>query len=297
MSRDPHLTLESLRTLDAIDRRGSFAAAAEELAKVPSALSYSVQKMEDELDLLLFDRSGHRAQLTPVGKLILERGRDILLATQEMIDDARQLSNGWETDMVIAVEGLFKIEHLFPLIDELAAKANTQVRLQDSVLSGTWELLEYDQVDLVIGSQINAAGSDMQTRTLYRETMLYCAAPDHPIHVESNALEPDVLQRHRAIAIADSAVTRPKREIRLFDNQPRLTVSTMPQKIQAMQQGLGIGSLPRSWIEQDLAEGRLKTINDGQPQQVEMVLAWKNNRLGQAKQWFMQRITEICKKL
>ncbi len=44
MSRDPHLTLESLRTLDAIDRRGSFAAAAEELAKVPSALSYSVQK-------------------------------------------------------------------------------------------------------------------------------------------------------------------------------------------------------------------------------------------------------------
>ena len=189
MSRDPHLTLESLRTLDAIDRRGSFAAAAEELAKVPSALSYSVQKMEDELDLLLFDRSGHRAQLTPVGKLILERGREILLATQEMIDDARQLSNGWETDLVIAVEGLFKIEHLFPLIEELADKANTQVTLKDSVLSGTWELLEYDQVDLVIGSQINAAGSDMQTRALYKETMVYCAAPEHPIHLECSPLE------------------------------------------------------------------------------------------------------------
>ncbi|BFM07073.1 LysR family transcriptional regulator [Halioxenophilus aromaticivorans] len=297
MSRDPHLTLESLRTLDAIDRRGSFAAAAEELAKVPSALSYSVQKMEDELDLLLFDRSGHRAQLTPVGKLILERGREILLATQEMIDDARQLSNGWETDLVIAVEGLFKTELLFPLIDELASKASTQVRLQDSVLSGTWELLEHDRVDLVIGSQIDAAGSDMQTRTLYRDTMVYCAAPSHAIHQEEAPLESETLRRYRAIAIADSAITRPKREVRLFDNQPRLTVTTMPQKILAMRQGLGIGSLPMSWIAQDLKDGTLNTITDGQPQEVELVLAWKNNRMGQAKQWFMKRITELCKKL
>lgn len=294
MNRLPQLTLESLRTLDAIDRRGSFAAAAEELAKVPSALSYSVQKMEDELDMLLFDRSGHRAQLTPVGKLILERGRNILLATQEMIDDAKQLSNGWETDIVIAVEALFKFEKLLPLINELADKAKTHVRLQDSVLNGTWELLENDQVDLVIGSEINAAGSDIATRPLYTDSLVYCAAPNHPIHQEHDPLNPDILRQHRAIAIADSAVQRPKREFRLFDNQPRLTVSTLPQKIIAMKQGLGIGSLPLSWIEQDLEQGSLKTITDGQPQSIEIILAWKNHRMGQAKQWLMQRITELC---
>jgi len=37
------ITLESLRVLDAIDRKGSFGAAAEMLFKVPSALSYTVQ--------------------------------------------------------------------------------------------------------------------------------------------------------------------------------------------------------------------------------------------------------------
>ncbi|WP_147642704.1 LysR family transcriptional regulator, partial [Morganella morganii] len=41
MSKDKALTLESLRVMDAIDRRGSFAAAAEELGRVPSALSYT----------------------------------------------------------------------------------------------------------------------------------------------------------------------------------------------------------------------------------------------------------------
>ena len=59
-NKERALTLEAIRVLDAIDRRGSFAAAADELGKVPSALSYTVQKLEDELDAMLFDRSGHR---------------------------------------------------------------------------------------------------------------------------------------------------------------------------------------------------------------------------------------------
>ena len=53
--------------MDAIDRRGSFAAAADELGRVPSALSYTMQKLEEELDVVLFDRSGHRTKFTNVG--------------------------------------------------------------------------------------------------------------------------------------------------------------------------------------------------------------------------------------
>ena len=59
------LTLEALSILDAIDRKGSFARAAEELGRAPSSLTYAVQQIEAELDALLFDRSGHRARFTP----------------------------------------------------------------------------------------------------------------------------------------------------------------------------------------------------------------------------------------
>ncbi|WP_317928753.1 LysR family transcriptional regulator [Halioxenophilus sp. WMMB6] len=297
MSREPQLTLDALRTLDAIDRRGSFAAAADELSKVPSALSYSIQKLEDELDLLLFDRSGHRATLTPVGRLILERGREILLATQLMIDDARLLSNGWEPEIVIGVETLFDEARLFPLVNELAEQANTRVRLESSVLSGTWELLDHDRADLIIGSDINAATTEVQTRYLYSDTMVFCAAPDHPIHQEETPLDPEVLSRYRAIAIADSAINRPKREVRLFDEQPRLTVASLPLKLKALCLGLGIGTLPQSRAADLLASGELVTIGDGQPQTVDLQLAWKNHKMGQAKQWFMRRITELCKTL
>lgn len=40
------ITLDALEVLDAIDRKGSFAAAANELFRVPSAISYTVQKLE-----------------------------------------------------------------------------------------------------------------------------------------------------------------------------------------------------------------------------------------------------------
>jgi len=62
------ITPELLILVDAIARHGSFAKAARELGKVPSAVTYSIRKLEDGLDVLLFDRSGHRALLTPAGE-------------------------------------------------------------------------------------------------------------------------------------------------------------------------------------------------------------------------------------
>ncbi|HMY41227.1 MAG TPA: LysR family transcriptional regulator, partial [Marinagarivorans sp.] len=52
------ISLEALRILDAIERKGSFGAAAEAIHKVPSALSYTVAKLEADLGVSIFDRSG-----------------------------------------------------------------------------------------------------------------------------------------------------------------------------------------------------------------------------------------------
>ena len=74
------LTLEAISVVDAIARRGSFAAAAAELGKVPSALTYTVRRIEEELDVLLFDRRGRRARLTPAGEELLAQGLLLLRA-------------------------------------------------------------------------------------------------------------------------------------------------------------------------------------------------------------------------
>ncbi|GAM60072.1 transcriptional regulator [Vibrio ishigakensis] len=107
------ITLEAMHILDAIERRGSFSSAAEELRRAPSSLSYQIQKLEQELDIIIFDRSGHKAELTPAGRLLLEKGRLILAATDEMVREANSIANGWELDLTIAFDGVIPINHFF----------------------------------------------------------------------------------------------------------------------------------------------------------------------------------------
>jgi len=104
------LTLDSVSVIDAIDRRGSFAAAAEELHRVPSAVTYSISKLEDDLGVTLFDRSGHRAVMTPAGKELLQEGRHLLRAAINLEDRVKRVATGWESELHIAIGDLVNLD-------------------------------------------------------------------------------------------------------------------------------------------------------------------------------------------
>lgn len=300
MAKEGHkeraLTLEAIRVLDAIDRRGSFAAAADELGKVPSALSYTVQKLEDELDAMLFDRSGHRTKFTPAGRMLLERGRILLEAAEQLVGETRSLARGWETDITIAVDALIPLQALYPLVERLAVHTDTRLRLRTEVLAGSWECLEDGRADLLI-SAINADTSltGLKHQQLKEETLLYVAHPNHPLHQEAEPLSDETLRRYRAIAVADTALRKPVLTYCLLDKQPRLTVSTMLEKRDALLQGLGIGTMPLSWIEEDLKQGRLQVIGSEYRHQLPIVLAWRRDTMGKAKSWLIREIPKLFK--
>ncbi len=111
------ITLEALHILDAIDRRGSFAAAATSRPRA-FVTSYQIQKLEQDLDIMIFDRSGHRANFIEAGQLILEQGR-VIWATERLVNEASILANGWELDLTIVFDGIIPIANFFPLVDEL----------------------------------------------------------------------------------------------------------------------------------------------------------------------------------
>ena len=105
MQRNP-ITIEALETLDAIDRRGSFAKASEEMNKATSAVSYSVQRLEEQLGITLFQRQGRRSVLTPAGQLVLTEVREILQTTARLVNQAKEIATGWEPRISIALESL-----------------------------------------------------------------------------------------------------------------------------------------------------------------------------------------------
>ncbi|WP_118985562.1 LysR family transcriptional regulator [Photorhabdus sp. CRCIA-P01] len=294
MSKERALTLESLRVMDAIDRRGSFAAAADELGRVPSALSYTMQKLEEELDVVLFDRSGHRTKFTNVGRMLLERGRQLLEAADKLTADAEALARGWETHLTIVCEALVPASSLFPLVGKLAQKSNTQFSLLTEVLAGAWERLETGRADIVIAPDMHfRASAEINSRQLYSITNVYVASPDHPIHQEPEPLSDVTRVKYRGIAVADTARERPVLTVQLLDKQQRLTVSSLEDKRRALLAGLGVATMPYPMVEQDITEGRLRVIGSEYSHDTNVIMAWRRDNMGEAKSWCLREIPKL----
>ena len=282
------ITLEALHILDAIDRRGSFAAAANELNRAPSSLSYQIQKLEQDLDIMIFDRSGHKANFTDAGKLILERGRAILSATEKLVHDATVLANGWELDITLAFDGLIPISSFFALVDALGNVSKTRVRLQEEILAGCWESLAADRADLLVCPRIDTLPQDVKAETLGTLTAVWVAATDHYVHKRAGEFDEQARQKYRVIAIADTARDQPAMSVNILEKQPRLTVTNLNAKCQALVDGLGIGTLP-SLVAQPLIDaGKLKIISGTEPRELEIIMAWRRNKIGEAKSWCIQ---------
>ncbi|MES1938758.1 LysR family transcriptional regulator [Salinisphaera sp. T5B8] len=292
-AQTPPVRLEALEALDAIDRYGSFAAAAASLYRVPSAISYTIGQLEAELGINVFDRSGHRAVLTPAGRLLLEEGRRILTASRELGAAARRLADNWEPELRLALNGLLAPCELWPaLADFHRAHPAIDVRLSEEILGGSWEALIEDRVDLAIGVTDPPTQTGIRRAAFATVEFVFCCAPDHPLAEHTTPLDEDLLRHYRAVVVADTARALAPRSAGLLDGQPRLTVGSMYSKIEAIEQGLGVGHCPAGWVRTPLAQGRLVTRELASPRAPQpCYLLWKSATTGRALQWFIQRLS------
>ena len=176
------LTLDALEVLDAIARRGSFAAAAKELHRTTSTLSYTVKKLEDDLGVSAFDRSGHRAVLTEAGRLLLEQGRTVLDAARAMERRLRTIGAGWEAELAIAVNDVVPIEPVLRVVGEFYAAGHpTRIRLLSEVLGGVWEALLAQRADVAITEIESAGAPEIVHRSLGSVAFVFAVAPGHAL--------------------------------------------------------------------------------------------------------------------
>ncbi|MQR00173.1 LysR family transcriptional regulator [Glaciimonas soli] len=294
-----NLTLEALHILDTIDRMGSFAAAAIELDRVPSALTYSVRKLEDDLDVLLFDRRGHRAKLTSAGVELLTEGRHLLQAAEELERRVKRAATGWEVELRIVVDSIIPFESLLPLIAEFDREnAGTRLRFTHETLSGVWEALLNDRADLAIGAPHEGPDTmrmsgNYKTHPIGVIDWVFAVAPQHPLANAEEPLSADLIQQHRAIAVGDTSRALPSMNLGLLTGQDTLTVPGIPDKLKAQLYGLGCGHLPRTLAEPYLASGALieKQTSEAKPSN-KTHIAWRTPVLGKSLKWFINRLND-----
>ncbi|KXO09392.1 LysR substrate-binding domain-containing protein [Marinobacter excellens] len=288
------ITIDALKVLDAIDRKGSFAGAASELFRVPSAISYTVQKLEEDLNVSIFDRSGHKAVLTSAGRYLLEEGRSLLEAAENLAHTTRQVAQGWETRLRIGFNSLLPAECLFPAIQDFhQLGVPVDVQIIEEVFAGAWDALQSRRVDMVVGADLlsKPAGA-FATKSLGEVPFVFAVGAEHPLASETGPLaEADIAQYPAAVA-ADTSRSLPPGHAGIFRLQRTLTVSNIDQKILAQEAGLGVGWLPYPRIREQLARGSLIAKETSEPRAaISVHLARHSEDKGKALMWFWDRLS------
>ncbi len=286
------LSLEALEIIDAIDRRGSFAAAAEELGKVPSALSYTISKLEEKLEITLFSRQGRKSVMTPAGKTLLVEGRKLLAASQQLEMEARRIATGWETRIRIAIDAIQDFALPMRAIRQFTEEhPSMEISLSEEVLGGTWESLICDRVDLVIGASAPVPKSQgIRTEPYKRNQAVIAVASTHPLARFWGKVSRTELTRYRQVIIHDSSLIEVPRSSVLFNKNRRFYVGNMAQKIEVQRQGIGFGFLPYEAIKPYLASGEMKIIEvEGTSSTLDSLIAWKTTNQGKG----LKRLREL----
>lgn len=123
------MTITQLEYVVAVATYKSFVAAAEKCFVTQPTLSMQIQKMEEELNIKLFDRNKHPIAITAMGEAIVHQAK-IILSEVEKINDLIQSENN-------TLAGTFKLAviptiapYILPGLLESYAKTYPDVKLQ-----------------------------------------------------------------------------------------------------------------------------------------------------------------------
>jgi DNA-binding transcriptional LysR family regulator len=101
------MTLDQLQMLVAVADTGNFSAAARKVNRVQSAVSQSIQSLEDALELELFNRSSKLPRLTDAGKAIVQDARRIISSTDALRARAKNIATEAEPEISLSIEQVF----------------------------------------------------------------------------------------------------------------------------------------------------------------------------------------------
>jgi DNA-binding transcriptional LysR family regulator len=297
------LSLDQFAVFAAVVDEGSFAAAARHLNRAQSAITYAIQKLEDQSGAVLFDRSAYRPILTEAGKELLPRIRRILADVENYRLHARQMVMGLEEELKLAVhpytpthvlsEALRDFHGAFPSV-RIVASLSTKHAAMESLAQGTCDL----------ATMLEAASPGEALRRLPCAVLelVAAASPHHPLAQKKGPITPELMREHMQLVMHDGLTREEEHMIRGYgiDSTEIWRVVNFEILHSLLVSGVGWGLVPLSRVGDDLAAGRLVTLPierwaaQKRALTLPLVVAHATHRpLGPAGRWLFQKFTEI----
>jgi len=256
------MELYSLKVFLTVATEKSFSRAGEKLLRTQPAISLAIQRLENELQEKLIDRSGKELILTDAGEIVLEHARrfenlerDLETALKELRDhSAGRLSIGAnESTALYLLKHIENYRRLYPKV-KVEVRRSLSSKVPSQLIDGDLELgmISYDPDDDRLVSTV-----------IYTDHLSFVVSPVHrfanreEVSITELGMETfiahNVLSPYRALVI--KAFQSHKVPLNMDVEMP--TVETIRKMVQRNE---GVAFLPRRCVEQEIEQGTLCEI-------------------------------------
>lgn len=287
------VTLRQMRYLTAVADTLNFSRAADLCFVTQPTLSAGIKELEDRLGVQLVERTRQSVLLTPVGKDITARARQLLLDAAEIEAVAKAHRNPSEGDLKlgsIPTIGPYLLPHALPAIRNTFP--DLRVYLREEMTESLIEGLNAGRLDLILIALPFDTGG-LETLPLFGDGYQLATPADWPVPRGTEILtqggqlmlleKGHCLQRHALEAYPD----------RILSVQDSFSATSLTTLIAMVSEGLGVTLLPNLAVSAGVVGGskvRLTPLPDACPRQV--VLAW---RPGSARSALFRKIGSLLK--
>ena len=248
--------IPNLQAFEAVARRRSFALAAAELHLTASAISHQIARLEEFLDVRLFERSAHGVRLSQAGEQYLSRVGGALTALVTATEDIR---HGVSNSLYVHCSPSLATLWLMPRLQEFAlAYPDITLNLSAAHTHSDFALGQAD-IDIRYGVP---NWKDLVVEPLFEERILPLASSayirTHRLRRIEQLLDVSLIQSNVSVVQwadwfrAFSDKRAPERFSRRFDRAQ--------MSLDAAAQGLGVALESATMAGKHIAEGRLRPV-------------------------------------
>ncbi|MGK3141170.1 DNA-binding transcriptional activator PunR [Pantoea sp. C2G6] len=279
----------ALEVVDAVARGGSFSAAAQELHRVPSAISYTVRQLETWLAVPLFERQHREVVLTPAGEHFVREGRSVIKKMLATRRQCQQLANGWRGQLSLAIDCIVKPERTRQLVKDFYRHfPDMELHISYEVFNGVWDALADGRVEVAIGAtQAIPVGGRFAFRDMGKLNWRCVVAHHHPL-TQASQIDEDTLRSWPSLVLEDTSRALPRRMTWTLDNQRRLVVPEWQTGLDCLLAGLCVAMVPGHLAKPlldsgDLVELTLPVAFPDSP----CCVSWAEDRASPATAWLL----------
>lgn len=264
------MNIEHLKTFQEIVKLGSFSEVAKKLSITQPAVSFQIQKLEQQMGTRLIDRTQRAISLTAAGKRLLRFAESVEAEREQLLEDLEEMREEITGELLIAASTI-PGEYLLPPLLSAFKKMHPAVRIQVDVSDSLTVIDGVRENRYEVGfCGVPPEGQDLKSFRIAEDEIVLIVPAEHPFAGKNEVTLTDLKGEALIFREATSGTQRSlenalaKAGINTENWIPNLTLGTTQAVVSAVASGAGIALVSNMAIKQSLALGLIHQVRVGE---------------------------------